>query len=131
MSLPPIGGRQRSWTVPQSLQRNGSTLMKIAVYLLGLGIAAATVSYGAASLQAQQSTLMDFCPASSTPGTCSGAAAMLVAEGHPSDDQLISYITAIAGMKLKSGGCADTAAGLSALAGAIDNAATRTLAQQV
>ncbi|HVY51812.1 MAG TPA: hypothetical protein VHA07_09680, partial [Devosia sp.] len=105
--------------------------MKVAVYLVGLGIAAAAVSFGAAGLMAQQSTLMDFCPAASTPGTCSAAATMLVAEGNPGDDELITYIAAVAGSRVRSAGCADTAAGLSVLAGAIDSEAARALAQQV
>jgi len=105
--------------------------MKIAAYLLGLGVLAAGVSFGAAGLQAQQSTLMNFCPAKPGSTSCSAAATMLVSAGNPSDDELIAYITAIADAQRSSRGCGDTAAGLTALVGAIDGEATRGLAQQL
>lgn len=105
--------------------------MKVAAYLLGLGVLAAGISFGAAGLQAQQSTLMNFCPAKPGSSSCSAAAAMLVSAGNPSDDELIAYITAIADAQRNSRGCGDTAAGLAALVGAIDKEATRGLAQQL
>ena len=105
--------------------------MKIAAYLLGLGVLAAGVSFGVSGLQAQQSTLMNFCPAKPGSTSCSAAATMLVSAGKPSDDELVAYITAIAGAQRSSRGCGDTAAGLAALAGAIDDKATRGLAQEV
>jgi len=105
--------------------------MKIAAYLLGLGVLAAGVSFGVSGLQAQQSTLMNFCPAKPGSTSCSAAATMLVSAGNPSDDELIAYITAIADAQRSSRGCGDTAAGLTALVGAIDSEATRGLAQQL
>lgn len=105
--------------------------MKIAAYLLGLGVLAAGVSFGVSGLQAQQSTLMNFCPAKPGSTSCSAAATMLVSAGNPSDDELIAYITAIADAQRNSRGCGDTAAGLAALVGAIDSEATRGLAQQL
>ena len=105
--------------------------MKIAAYLLGLGVLAAGVSFGVSGLQAQQSTLMNFCPAKPGSTSCSAAATMLVSAGNPSDDELIAYITAIADAQRNSRGCGDTAAGLTALVGAIDAEATRGLAQQL
>ena len=105
--------------------------MRIAAYLLGLGVLAAGVSFGVSGLQAQQSTLMNFCPAKPGSTSCSAAATMLVSAGNPSDDELIAYITAIADAQRNSRGCGDTAAGLAALVGAIDSEATRGLAQQL
>ena len=105
--------------------------MKIAAYLLGLGMLAAGVSFGVSGLQAQQSTLMNFCPAKPGSTSCSAAATMLVSAGNPSDDELIAYITAIADAQRNSRGCGDTAAGLAALVGAIDSESTRGLAQQL
>ncbi len=105
--------------------------MKVAAYLLGLGVLAGGISFGAAGLQAQQSTLMNFCPARPGSTSCSAAATMLVSAGNPSDDELIAYITAIADAQRNSRGCGDTAAGLSALVGAIDSEATKGLAQQL
>jgi hypothetical protein len=105
--------------------------MKIAAYLLGLGVLAAGVSFGVSGLQAQQSTLMNFCPAKAGSTSCSAAATMLVSAGNPSDDELIAYITAIADGQRNSRGCGDTEAGLAALVGAIDSEATRGLAQQL
>jgi hypothetical protein len=105
--------------------------MKVAAYLLGLGVLAGGVSFGVAGLEAQQSTLMNFCPAKPGSVSCSTAAVMLVSAGDPSDDQLVAYITAIAGASRSSRGCPDTSAGLQALVSALDSEATRGLAQQV
>ena len=105
--------------------------MKIAAYLLGLGVLAAGVSFGVSGLEAQQSTLMNFCPAKPGATSCSAAATMLVSAGNPSDDELIAYITAIADAQRNSRGCGDTQLGLTALVGAIDNETSRGLAQQL
>jgi hypothetical protein len=105
--------------------------MKLAAYLLGLGVLAAGVSFGVSGIEAQQSTLMNFCPAKPGATSCSAAATMLVSAGNPSDDELIAYITAIADAQNNSRGCGDTQLGLTALVGAIDNETTRGLAQQL
>jgi uncharacterized membrane protein YgcG len=108
--------------------------MRTVSLLVGLGALAATVAFGVARIEAQQSTLMDFCPAQHSSTDCSTAAAMFVSLGKFTDDQIITYVSAIADAARSSSaarGCKDTAAGLAILAGAIKNEATRSLVQQV
>ena len=108
--------------------------MKTAILLIGLGAMAATVSFGVAQIEAQQTTLLNFCPPQAATD-CSTAAAMLVAVGKPTDDQIVAYVNAIADAAgqhpLRGKACKDTADGLGILAAAIDKEATRSLVEQV